>query len=62
MILNSSKTIRMLYPYCAQDTIMEMHSRDMVVLFGYISSFVAVLHGKFYIGDCYIVLKVCVHA
>ena len=32
MILNHSKTIEVLYPYCAQDTIMEMHSRDITLL------------------------------
>ena len=32
MILNHSKTIKVLYPYCAQDTIMEMHSRHITLL------------------------------
>ena len=35
MTLNHSKTIenfKVLYPYCAQDTITEMHSRDITLL------------------------------
>ena len=30
MILNHSKEV--LYPYCAQDTEMEMHSKDITLL------------------------------
>ena len=32
MILNHSKTIRSVCPYYVQDTIMEMHSRDITHL------------------------------
>ena len=37
MIVNHCKTIRSVYPYCAQDTIMEMHSRDITLLIVLIS-------------------------
>ena len=30
-VVQDSKTIR-IYPYCAQDTTMEMHSRDITLL------------------------------